>query len=1367
MSARRLVSMIVVLLCAVVCGLALASVPALALKTHIMSGSIGGPGKGNGQFEDPAAVAVNDSTVLTQPGAGDVYVADTGGERIERFSSTGAFLGQFNGSGAFEVEGAPETGPATPAGHISVTVDGLAVDSSGDLGDPSAGDVYVLDRANKAIDKFSATGEYEGQLTGFCQSSGTCPGAVIPFDNPVSVAVDSAGDLWVGEYETATGLSEGNFISEISDTGSFINRIHLFTNQKGGAGFGRLEPGLTIDPSGNLYMDSAQGPIKVNQTTGEVEYDWRYVNGLYQPYSKYGNPIDSFPGLEHPAFDPSTDSVLFVEPVIFSGSIGAIAEFSLSGELSSVPVSTFGAGGTSAGESWQGLAVSSGGTVYTIEPATSRVVVFDEVVLPNVTTGSASHVSETGATMNATVNPSGVPVTGCEFEYVSGTVFRESFANEVQTLTFSPASRGNNVNFSYGGDFAVTFESETTAPIPYNASAVEVQSALELLGSVGGGNVEVTGNDGGPYTVEFRGSLAHTNVSQLTVETSGLTPSESVVATVKTLTEGGDGGFHAVTSVPCAESPSGSVEVPVSADINGLLPGTEYDFRLRVENAQGPNTGEISSFTTFTPLVVGGDSFSGVGAGSVTLNAEIDPGGRAVDYHFEYGTSEAYGSLTPEVEVEHGYSTIHVHQQVSGLTPSTQYHFRVVAVEHEGAVQEGADVAFSTFPVVVSGLPDGRVYEMVTPVENNEANVNLLEAWPALEVPSQSSGLYRAAADGDTVEYESAPTVGGTGNNANTQLAIRSSTGGWTQQNIQPQGVPFGDFFASLSSELEDGIVASGVPLVAGGFSGGNGEFGYYVWRSGVAGYQVLPGEFVGESADGMRQLVEESERLYEVSDSEVIPVGVLPNGDIAGASNVAGANGVGGLWASGAVSADGSRVVWTAEEGGQRQLYLRDMTSGETVQLDAAQGGPGSGAGKFWTASEDGSRAFFTDEQQLTSDSTAAGGAPDLYECVMVRVAGKLACELHDLTIDHNGSANVRGVLGTSENGEYVYFAAAGELASGASQQECNRFSADWCNLYVSHDGNVKFVAKLSSQYDEDSTDWAKGLSERTAEVSANGSLVFISNQDLTGYDTTGDACIEPEPQRTEPGGCKEVYVYDPGNDGSLVCASCRTGGEPPTGTIAAENYLPTAIQSNGNTQTATSTGTYQMRWISDDGDRVFFDSGERLVARDTNGRQDVYEWERDGTGSCETSPGCVYLLSSGSGTSSSYLLDASASGDDVFIISRDPLVQAGQPADYSVYDARVGGVIPVSPPACTGTGCQGVPEAPPTFATPSSVTFNGVGNFSPPTETKRVAKPKTKAKSTKCRKGYVRKKDKCVKKAKAKRSKAKRTVKSAKGRK
>src|SRR5580693_3119130 len=201
MGARRLALKAFVGLCAVVGLAALGSTPAFAGQEYGGVLTFGSKGSGDGQFEEPTGVAVNSS--LTEATAGDVYVIDTGNERVERFSSEGAYLSQWNGAAT-----------AAKGFAFSNTADaqGVAVDNSGDALDPSAGDVYVADVGNKVIDQFGPTGASTGlELTGTCATPGTCPGKTIPFPGELSgLAVDPSGNLWVVE-------SEKNF-DEFSDT---------------------------------------------------------------------------------------------------------------------------------------------------------------------------------------------------------------------------------------------------------------------------------------------------------------------------------------------------------------------------------------------------------------------------------------------------------------------------------------------------------------------------------------------------------------------------------------------------------------------------------------------------------------------------------------------------------------------------------------------------------------------------------------------------------------------------------------------------------------------------------------------------------------------------------------------------------------------------------------------------------------------------------------------------------------------------------------------------------------------------------------------------------------------------------------------
>jgi hypothetical protein len=150
-------------------------------------------------------------------------------------------------------------------------------------------------------------------------------------------------------------------------------------------------------------------------------------------------------------------------------------------------------------------------------------------------------------------------------------------------------------------------------------------------------------------------------------------------------------------------------------------------------------------------------------------------------------------------------------------------------------------------------------------------------------------------------------------------------------------------------------------------------------------------------------------------------------------------------------------------------------------------------------------------------------------------------------------------------------------------------------------------------------------------------------------------------------------------------------------------------------------TTELYGPRVISDDGSRIFFNSYEALLPHDTNGKADVYEWERPGSGDCTEassafSPpndGCLSLISSGESPTDSEFVDASADGTDVFFYTASSLLPQ-DPGLIDIYDARAGGgypAPPVPPASCEGEACQG-PLAPPNDPTPASSAFEGAGN-------------------------------------------------------
>jgi hypothetical protein len=475
----------------------------------------------------------------------------------------------------------------------------------------------------------------------------------------------------------------------------------------------------------------------------------------------------------------------------------------------------------------------------------------------------------------------------------------------------------------------------------------------------------------------------------------------------------------------------------------------------------------------------------------------------------------------------------------------------------------------------------------------------------------------------------------------------------------------------------------------------------------------------------------------------------------------------------SNVISTDGSRIFWTDTESGpdMEHVYVLENDSTE-VQVS----GEGSSVypAEYWTATPDGRYAYYTEggqlyrydtqpgpgesprkqlttvehtgtgtgnvtsgEKQVTSLSITAGhfevGKP-IYGAGIeegTRIVEINEAE-HKLRLSKppfasatevalsSGGAEVQGVIGvnqTGEDGAYVYFVAGGALASGATPKMCGtaeQLEEEGCNLYLQHEGVTSFIANLSplDDYIEATVggnrkvgDWRPNLGDRTAEVTPDGrSLVFESSRSLTGYNNVAPNGVN----------AVEAFVYS-SEDGSLACVSCTPTGAPPAYREHEENETRLPVSDNSD--------VYMRRWISDDGNRVFFDSEQPLVPADVNGVQDVYEWEKEGYGSCAAivparlNHGCVYLLTGGESPILSSLVDADATGNNAFVEHVGPLGQLLAPAGRNeLYDLRVGGGFPRTSFACTGTGCQGVPPAPPLFATPASVTFAGVGDFPVP---------------------------------------------------
>jgi hypothetical protein len=370
MSARSVTWRSLVCLC-VLAGVAMLCVaPAWAARGHAFASAFGGAGSAGGQFGEPDGVAVDEAT-------GDVYVVDKANNRVEYFSSSGAYLGQFDGSGLLLGEGKAAGSGGLPGetetGRFSGP-EGIAIDNSTDPSDPSAGDVYVVDAGHAVIDKFSSTGEYLAQFTGAPSGS---------FGELDGVAVDSKGTVWV------TGMSG---LEELVDSfNDGISNELLTSNILDFSGY-LLRPGLAVDSKDDLY------PEGTNLVTG-----LRVLK-----YDDEGHVL----GVEVDKTDSTGVAVESASDDLYIDNVETVARFTAEGRA----VERFGAGHLSHGA---GVAVNfSSGTVYVADSTADVVDVFpiEPPSEPTVETESVSNVTATSATLQAEINPRGAN-TEYHFEY--------------------------------------------------------------------------------------------------------------------------------------------------------------------------------------------------------------------------------------------------------------------------------------------------------------------------------------------------------------------------------------------------------------------------------------------------------------------------------------------------------------------------------------------------------------------------------------------------------------------------------------------------------------------------------------------------------------------------------------------------------------------------------------------------------------------------------------------------------------------------------------------------------------------------------------------------------------------------------------
>lgn len=707
------------------------------------------------------------------------------------------------------------------------------------------------------------------------------------------------------------------------------------------------------------------------------------------------------------------------------------------------------------------------------------------------------------------------------------------------------------------------------------------------------------------------------------------------------------------------------------------------------------------------------------------LHGQVNPEEEATTYQFEYGTTSSYGSRVPATPASIGSGSVDVAvgQHISGLTPDTVYHFRLVATNGTGTT-EGEDATFKTYPVPVRSegcpneaireaqgstyLPECRAYEMVSPVDKNGANIH-----------AQNYKEYTASLSGDRLFFPAETGIGdthGSGAVGFTEYVASRGASGWTTKGVTPTPAPtspaqefYGNRIFGLSDELQRGAVfgykLAGVEgartadtfnlylenleeakLIEAATNGTHeGEPLNTFWQleiaqeggsssdMGVLSFQMLPNLLPGTSGF--------VPKVYADEHGSLKLVGVLPDGSVPpGGSELAREAQLGFAVSGGAVrfkdtvSRDGSRILFLSPAFGEQQLYMRKNGSA-TVLISESEASTPTPAENvhFQAAAPDLKEVLFTTSTRLLdSDPGGSGEALYLYtdgpdpehESNLTFIGRGFA---YEQGIERRASSSRNNVLGVSEDGGRFYF-----------------MKQRYGNIFLWDHGQVH---QITPEPGYKPPFLGAGLQE--ADVTPDGSAIaFISNQQLTRNQ-----------DRIEKGSeIYEMYLYDTTTD-SLRCVSCPSSGAA----------ITTGVEMNvGVTDAGLGYGTpSQLRFLSDDGRYVFFNSAEALLPQATNGLVNAYEYD--------TQTGRLSLLDSGSGGQGVWFVEAGASGRDAFLATRERLTPWDTDELADLYDARIGGGFPppITAMSCLGDECQGTPSAVPSFDTAHG--FHGEGNLVP----------------------------------------------------
>lgn len=506
---RRMALKLLGALCLVLAGVMFGAGSASAALTHAFVSSFG-------SFGGVEGVAIDRSS-------GDVYVYDAGAGSILKFDGSGNAV-NFSSTSTNVIESVGSAGEGE--GEI-------AVDSSAG---PAKGDIYVANGSHLGI--YSAAGELLGELAAE---------AGRPWGTPCGVAVDSAGNVYVGLHGSRVNkyAPSGNPVVG----GDYVGSLWGLSNACG----------VAVDSEGSVYVDSwPEGPVFKYEA---LQFNALETNASGTEVAGNGRAV---------AVDPASND-------LYVAGYGEAAQYEPTGAL----VGSFSGRAANAFGNVHGLAVDASGDVLVSDNNQARVDVFGPaVVLAEATVGEAVNVGKSSAKLQGVVDPNGAEVTSCLFEY------SENSPSVADALTVP----------------CTALPGSGSSPVPVEAEVTGLSShafyyyRLVAANSNGASQSQIASFK--TQSLPIVESVWATEVNRSTARINAQINPAGTDTTYR-FEYGPDSSYGSSFPVPNGDLGRADETVEVNHSLSGLQAGSTYHFRIVATSSLGTTTSEDRTFTTF------------------------------------------------------------------------------------------------------------------------------------------------------------------------------------------------------------------------------------------------------------------------------------------------------------------------------------------------------------------------------------------------------------------------------------------------------------------------------------------------------------------------------------------------------------------------------------------------------------------------------------------------------------------------------------------------------------------------------------------------------------------------------------------------